>query len=539
MSRFSQTSDIPPVRLIEFGAEKSEVRTVPVKPAVVNLRSQRIEQFLTLKNLAANTRRNYERHLKQFSLWVNKDWHQITMNDLKRYKTYLESGRELKQGSVGAVLIAIKSFFSWLIKAGYIEDNPSAAISIPVTPETEGKNLELFQVEALFEALTDRSTEIRDRAILCLMIYAGLRAEEISLLNAGDYNGVEITIRQAKHGSVGKVPVDDLTDQALRANLQIRMREGGQGLSAEDPMFVSTSHRNKGQRLGYEGIYKLVKALAQDAGWPDIHPHKGRHTYASQLIENGMDAYLAMTLMRQRSVKAFEVYSQKVRYRTAKGVFLESKGEVERQPMPLEELVGASEMPVAEEESSLAAVPKATDEYCYFGDGSFNEKTLGQSRRYHLPKADDPGRSKCGATFLDPDSRCAVNQMKAEFEVLLCKRCFKPSRNSHQENLADEEPANWPKITAVDLPLHAVRVRLTIEISGKKKGKVRKEIEERVLSPHQMVKPNPRGNEYELTVVVKEDDDLSQITDQMKWDMEVLGELDDCTVKVKLRSSSF
>ena len=95
-----------------------------------------------------------------------------------------------------------------------------------------------------------------------------------------------------------------------------------------------------------------------------------------------------------------------------------------------------------------------------------------------------------------------------------------------------KEPANWPKITAVDMPLNAVQVGLTLEVSGKKKGTVRKEIEERVLSQYQMVKPKPRGNEYELTVVVEEGDALSAITDQMKWDMELLGELDDCEVKV-------
>ncbi|UJB72490.1 phage integrase N-terminal SAM-like domain-containing protein (plasmid) [Acaryochloris sp. 'Moss Beach'] len=194
MSRFAQRSDIPPIRLVEFGTEKPEasqpLEKPPLsKPAVGNLRQVRIEQFLTLKNLAANTRRNYERHLRQFGYWVNKDWHQITMNDLKRYKTYLESGRQLKQGSVGAVLTALKSFFTWLKKAGYIEGNPGAAISIPVTPETEGKNLELFQVEALFEALEKRKTQRRDRAILCLMVFAGMRAEEISHLNARDYNG--------------------------------------------------------------------------------------------------------------------------------------------------------------------------------------------------------------------------------------------------------------------------------------------------------------------------------------------------------------
>ncbi|KAI9129970.1 hypothetical protein [Acaryochloris sp. CCMEE 5410] len=56
ISRFSQTSDIPPVRLVEFGAEQSKESAVPVvMPAVVNLRSQRIEQCLVLKYLITNT----------------------------------------------------------------------------------------------------------------------------------------------------------------------------------------------------------------------------------------------------------------------------------------------------------------------------------------------------------------------------------------------------------------------------------------------------------------------------------------------------
>jgi site-specific recombinase XerD len=462
MSRFAQTSDVPPVRLVEFGIEKSEqtkVLTEPVVATIGNLRSQRIEQFLALKNLAATTRRNYERHLRQFGLWVNKDWHQITMNDLKRYKTYLESGRQLKQGSVGAVLTALKSFFSWLKKAGYIEENPGAAISIPVTPETEGKNLELFQVEALFEALAGRKTQRRDQAILCLMVYAGLRAEEISHLNAGDYNGVEVIIRKAKHGSVGRVPVDEQTDAALRANLRLRLVDCEGELKAEDPMFASYSPRNWGQRLGYEGIYKMVKALAKDAGWPDIHPHKGRHTYASQLIEDGMDAYLAMTLMRQRSVKAFEVYSQQVRYRTAKAVFLEGKGELERQPMSLEDLV-------------------------LFGEAPGSDDAIAKSQPEGI-----------------------------ELEAVV------------------EEPSKKPQIRAVDIPLQVVQVGLKLWVSGWKKGKVRRAIEERVLSEFQMVKLKPRGNEYRL--MIPQEEDLAEVKGQMFWEMDLLAELDDCSIEVE------
>ena len=96
------------------------------------------------------------------------------MNDVRRYKEYLEQERGLKPASVGAAIASIKSMFTWLAKAGLVEKSPAEAVSIPKPPETEGKNLQPFQVEALFQALETRpKTQARDRAILCLMVRAG------------------------------------------------------------------------------------------------------------------------------------------------------------------------------------------------------------------------------------------------------------------------------------------------------------------------------------------------------------------------------
>ncbi len=61
-----------------------------------------------------------------------------------------------------------------------------------------------------------------------------------------------------------------------------------------------------------------------------------RHTFASRLIEDGMDAYLAMQLTRHRSVKAFQTYSHKVRYQAAKSAYL---GKHERKVRSLEEML--------------------------------------------------------------------------------------------------------------------------------------------------------------------------------------------------------
>jgi integrase/recombinase XerD len=336
MNLTDSSTSVPAVRLVVVGAvEAAKETSVPV----FNLRVQRIEQFLGTRNLSANTKRNYERQLRYFMDWVDKDWHTVTLNDLKNYKTHLEE-KGLELGSIGAYITSLKSLFTWMVKAGFIEKNPAAVLEIPVKAEAEGKNLEAHTVKALFDVLPLRGyAEARDRAILCLLIRAGLRAEEVSALNVGHYNGVEVNVVQAKHGSVGLVPVDGETHDALVDYLTVRWMESQENLGQDDPIFVSYSNRNKGDRLSYEGIYKLIKDLAKAAGLKDIHPHRGRHTFISNMVENGVDAYLAMELSRQRSLKAYQTYSKKVRYQAAKTAFLTGKGEKERKSMSLEELL--------------------------------------------------------------------------------------------------------------------------------------------------------------------------------------------------------
>ena len=97
----SDLSAIPIVRLVVVGDD-------PKVEPIADLRMQRIEQFLGTRNLAANTKRNYERQLRYFLDWLDKDWHTITLNDLKNYKTHLE-GKNLEQGSIGAYITSVKS----------------------------------------------------------------------------------------------------------------------------------------------------------------------------------------------------------------------------------------------------------------------------------------------------------------------------------------------------------------------------------------------------------------------------------------------
>jgi site-specific recombinase XerD len=69
--------------------------------------------------------------------------------------------------------------------------------------------------------------------------------------------------------------------------------------------------------------------LAKAAGLSDLlHPHRGRHTVISNMIENGVDTFLAMELSCQRSLKAYQTYSKK--YDTGLQKQLFSKGKRSR-----------------------------------------------------------------------------------------------------------------------------------------------------------------------------------------------------------------
>jgi integrase/recombinase XerD len=97
--------------------------------------------------------------------------------------------------------------------------------------------------------------------------------------------------------------------------------------SPQSPLFLSVSNNSKGDRLGYWGIYNIVKELAEIAGIKDAHPHQGRHTVATEMVSRGMDPLLARQITRHKSEKSFERYSKRSLQKQAEAQFLAVLGE--------------------------------------------------------------------------------------------------------------------------------------------------------------------------------------------------------------------
>lgn len=158
-----------------------------------------IPQFLDHCNetgLSGNTQENYRRFLNKFIIWLKENNktnllpHELTINDISDYKTYLSSYKDeknhpLKQVTQNYYLIALRALLSYFT-AKDIECMPSAQIGLPgaFRAENRPKSLNLEQIQE-FLAVPDIKTPIglRDRVIFEMLMSTGLRIRQLISLN--------------------------------------------------------------------------------------------------------------------------------------------------------------------------------------------------------------------------------------------------------------------------------------------------------------------------------------------------------------------
>ena len=278
-----------------------------------------VEQFLSDREIRPNTKRAYSRHLRQFQTWLKyKHWTEVTEDDIVRYKHYLKSKPQkaagktgLSPASINQVLATFQSFFKWLATKRYITVNPTLNIEMVRAEPLEVKDLDVAIVHRLAEGLSFRGElYFRDTAIFELLKH-GLRADEVSKLNAGDYAERTVKIADAKWGSDGTVPLAPGACEAIESYLSWCDQKGLE-TAPSAPLFKSLSNRSYGKRMAYRGIYNLIRDLSEIAGLEEpVHPHQLRHTFGTQLLLEGVDPEFVRNLMRIKSPRVFERYTKR------------------------------------------------------------------------------------------------------------------------------------------------------------------------------------------------------------------------------------
>ncbi len=193
-------------------------------------------------------------------------------------------------------LVELNSFGSWLVKRGFLPANPMAEVEVPRRPRRLPRALVWADVERAIAG----ERGVRDRAVLTVLAYAGLRRGEVVSLDVRDFSREAATLRVRGKGSKERVVgLPRPAWEALEAYLGTRPQVG-----PETPLFITAY----GQRITHKVVTRAVRRAGERLGFR-IHPHLFRHTYATELLERGADIRVIRDLLGHESVATTEIYT--------------------------------------------------------------------------------------------------------------------------------------------------------------------------------------------------------------------------------------
>ncbi len=262
------------------------------------------------KGLSQNTIKSYLVDLNQYVLFLEK-YHQITKPkfiEKKHIEGYLKSLRKkLTAKSLARKLTAIKSFHHFLSIEKEIDVDVAKAFSAPKIEKKLPQVLSIDEVVLILEQVDKtKPLGLRNSALLELIYGSGLRVSELLDIQMEDIHlNQSYVLVKGKGNKERMVPISDMSTIALR-NYIIRARELLLKNNKSNYLFIN----NIGHKLSRQGFFKILKKLAHGAGVKtECSPHTMRHSFATHLLENGMDLRTLQSLLGHEDISTTQIYT--------------------------------------------------------------------------------------------------------------------------------------------------------------------------------------------------------------------------------------
>ena len=306
--------------------QQSRSQSAPPPPA--GLVDGYLRVLANERGSSGHTLRAYRRELIGFAAYL-AEWHvaleSVERIEHKHIRAYLGAllERGLSKASTARALAAIRSWFKWLARAGFVQQNVASLVATPRLPKHLPRVPSIEQMNRVVDSVNDdaASWPARDKAILELLYGCGIRNAELTGLNLNDIHWAnEAILVRGKGQKQRYVPLGDRAAQALRAYLGERAARLTAKFGAKSPstpaLFVSLQLRGLGKpggegRLTTRSVGRIVKRLAVLRGLSaDVHPHTLRHAFGTHLLEEGADLRAIQELLGHERLSTTQRYTQ-------------------------------------------------------------------------------------------------------------------------------------------------------------------------------------------------------------------------------------
>ncbi len=260
--------------------------------------------YIENKNYSINTLTSYINDLYYFYLFIKKDLDKVKYDDVRDYLEYMKlSDHKKKSTTIRRTISSLKAFYKYLYKNGYMlkKDYPMAKI---FSPKVEKRLPHFIYYNDLLEIIRESSKDkdgVRDRLIIEMLYATGVRVSELVNMKISDidFNNKRIIV----HGKGNKeriVYYGEYAEEVLKEYLETHVRK--------DNEYVFLN--NKGDKITDRGIRFIIDNIMDKLSIKvHVTPHVLRHTFATDMLNNGCDIKVVQELLGHSSLKATEIYT--------------------------------------------------------------------------------------------------------------------------------------------------------------------------------------------------------------------------------------
>ncbi|MDQ0154247.1 tyrosine-type recombinase/integrase [Robertmurraya andreesenii] len=266
-----------------------------------NINKERINEYLLsiyVLNYSKDTINGYRYNLQVFFKGKKELFSTITSDEILQWLSHAQ--KKYKEKTITNYLITLNSFFSFCVEEGYIDKSPMKMRWYPRLPKPIPKYLNKEEVAKIRNHCEKEN--LRNRVLVEFLLTSGCRIGEVHQLNRTD---VDLENRTAIVFGKGKKfrQVHFSVKCCLLLEQYLDLRK-----DKELALFVTSV--GKPRRLSKDWLKKIINKVGKVSGISGtLHPHRLRHTFATDLLSKGADLSFIGEELGHKQLKTTQIYA--------------------------------------------------------------------------------------------------------------------------------------------------------------------------------------------------------------------------------------
>ncbi len=252
------------------------------------------ERFMITERKSFYTIKEYKFLISGFLSYCNKDISSINFEDIENYKNFIVTEKNYSKASQYLAMKALKLYYKF----------KNTEIPPNLVPPRRSQKMPVYLNQRDAGILLNGSSSTRDRAIISVFLYTGLRVSELVNLEIGDADFEEniIYVHAGKGDKDRIVVMPDICKEQIKDYIKERIKIR----SNNNYLFLS----NKKTKFNTSTVERMVKRVAEKSGiTKKVTPHVLRHTFATSILRNGGDIRFIQQILGHSSLATTQIYT--------------------------------------------------------------------------------------------------------------------------------------------------------------------------------------------------------------------------------------